>query len=124
MKSFRTKMLLLVWLCILSGCGSGLSSQEKEQVKAAVSQGLDIWINKKTPASAKTIPDGWQFLDDDWKAGSTLIEYTITNITVEKDKLPRCWVTLKLNKQGKPVTREICYIVDLARRMINRDPYL
>lgn len=122
--SCRFCLLLLVCLCTLPGCGSGLSRQETEQVKSAVSQGLEIWLNKKTSASAKTIPDGWQFLDDDWRTGSTLMEYSITNITMDKDKLPRCWVTLKLNKQGKPVTREVCYIVDLARKMINRDPYL
>ncbi|MBL8824589.1 MAG: hypothetical protein JNJ77_18530 [Planctomycetia bacterium] len=122
-----TRLSVCIFLslsCALIGCGSGLSSQEIEQVKSAVKQGLEIWQNKKTPASAKTIPDGWQFLDEDWKAGSTLTEFTITNVTVDKDKLPRCWVTLKLNKQGKPISREVCYIVDLSRKMINRDPYL
>jgi len=89
-------------------------------VKAAVTQGLSTWQAKKPVTS---LVDGWKFLDEDWKAGSALSEYTITNVTIDKDKLHRCWVTLKFIRQGKQVTREICYIVDLNRKLINRDPY-
>jgi hypothetical protein len=107
-------------LLSLPGCGSSLSTEEVEQVKAAVTQGLATWQVKKT---ATSLVDGWKFLDEDWKAGNALSEYTITNVTMDKDKLHRCWVTLKVVKQGKTISKEICYIVDLSRKLINRDPY-
>jgi uncharacterized protein YceK len=113
-------VLLTTLVIILNGCGASVSTEDAENVKAAVTKGLAAWQAKK---QANTLPDDWKFLDEDWKAGNALSEYTITNVTMDKDKLHRCWVTLKVVKQGKIISKEICYIVDLSRKLINRDPY-
>lgn len=111
---------LALLVVLLDGCGSSVSTEDAEKVKSAVTQGLTAWQAKK---QASTLPDEWKFLDEDWKAGNALSEYTITNVTIDKDKLYRCWVTIKVVKQGKTISKEICYIVDLNRKLINRDPY-
>jgi hypothetical protein len=115
-----SQSLLIGLLFFVVGCTKTVTVEETEQVKSAVTQGLEAWKGKKAAAS---LPDQWQFLDEDWKANHPLAEYTITNVTIEKDDMHRCWVTLKITKQGKAQSKEICYIVDLKRKLINRDPY-
>lgn len=114
------RIILLFLLHSFTGCGGGLSKVDTEQVKEIITASLNIW-KAKEPVSS--IPQGWLFVDEDWKATATLTEFTITNVTVDNDKLPRCWVTLKLLKRGNAITREVCYIVDLSRKIANRDPY-
>jgi hypothetical protein len=130
-----SRSAVIVLVCVLLG-GSGLAawyaigreSPEARQAlgesEALVKAGLEAWKAKRAPASLAKAQPALLVDDQDWKAGALLLDYEVVSVNFQEgDRLPRCFVKLKLQWQGKTLEREVCYIVDNAKRVITRDPY-
>jgi hypothetical protein len=94
------------------------------ECETLVTTGLDAWKARRPPNSLTTAQPSLTVDDQDWRAGDVLLAYEITTVTFQDgDRLPRCFVKLKLQRRGKNFEREVCYIVDTKKRIMTRDPY-
>lgn len=116
-------LLSLIVAYTVSGCGRNPEKDGLDVARQLVETGLAAWKAKSSPESLQSRTPRLGFTDQDWKAGIALVDYQITQSEIGSDQLVRWHVKLTLNKQGKRVEREVCYIVDVNRSIITRDPY-
>jgi hypothetical protein len=115
--------LALSLLC-LPGCGKPVPQADLDWARERVQTALDAWKKGQRPEALKGLSPPVTFQDEEWKAGSQLLDYKLQDAFAETDRVPRCRVLLTLrDRKGKKVEKEVVYVADKAKQTIGRDPF-
>ncbi len=119
-----TRMIVLVLLAFVAGCGKKHSKTDVERGRKALEAALESWKNNEPPERLKSSADPVDYTDE-LRQDHRLLEYTIGKPNVTDPEVIRYAVTLKLqDRKGKVESRDIVYMVAMKSPIvIARDPY-
>jgi hypothetical protein len=108
-------------LALLAGCGG--PKEDLKKAKAVVETSLNHW--KSGESADKLAGQGIEIVDEDWKAGNKLLDYTIKSATSLPQQGPRVVVLLNMQQRnGKKSNTEVAYEVILKDKVkIGRDAF-
>jgi len=104
----------------LTGCGP---KDDLKKAHTVVETALNSWKNGEK--AQQVAAHGIDIVDDDWKAGHKLIDYTIKSASSQPQQGPRVVVLLNLQRRnGKKLDTEVAYEVIMTDKVkIGRDPF-
>jgi hypothetical protein len=119
-----TRVLIVLALITVAGCGSRRPEADVERGRKAVAAALDSWKANESPAKLKSLPDPVEFTEE-MRATHALTDYSFGKADASDPEVIRYAVTLKLkDKKGKPSEREVVYGVAFKNAVVvSRDPY-
>lgn len=110
------RVLWVVMMLFLAGCGSSVPKDQLDQAEKVVVSALDSWKRGEKPANLTY---------DALRKGMKLVDFQVVRTEADRAKVIRTFVKLTLqDRKGKQTTEQVGMVVDMtATPTVSCDPF-